>query len=300
MRTSASSGSSRRTSRMRSRSMTDSPISGSRTAWSAFRIFSCFSASPLILSAPVASVASVFCSSAIRNIVPPKTKASCHAQAAWREARREVRCPTFPEVTGLVGLGAAPRARAAHRDDLVLEVLHLGAALEDDPALDHERRRRDVALDAGGLVQLDGLGRLDVPVDLAVDDDRPARDLSGHLGALPDDEHVARRDLAREGAVDADRPFEGELAVELRALAQERVQLSRAGARRYAAVCVPVHVLVTFPCLCVPLCVCGHGARRRFRLRRSLLLLAAPETPEHGSLPFFRPRKANAPTTARP
>src|SRR5207302_104121 len=55
-----------------------------------------------------------------------------------------------------------------------------------------------------------------------------------HLGAFADDQLVAGDDLAGELAVDADGALEDQLAFELAALAQERVQLrlARDGGQR--------------------------------------------------------------------
>src|SRR6185503_9704690 len=111
-------------------------------------------------------------------------------------------------------------------------------------------RRRDVSVDLRWAAQLDGGGRLDVADDLAFDDDRAAADLGRDLGAVADHEQVVGRDLAGERAVDPDLALEGELAFELGALAEQCVQVARAGCRvpgsRVVARISLLHGLVPF------------------------------------------------------
>src|SRR6267378_1110516 len=81
------------TSRMRSRSITESPISGSRTDWSAFKIFSCFSAS--------ATTGVVFFSSVMVLLLPPRPghEAQDHGQQDAQHDRGRDRRVDGPPVT---------------------------------------------------------------------------------------------------------------------------------------------------------------------------------------------------------
>ena len=91
-------------------------------------------------------------------------------------------------------------------------------------------------------MKLDRAGRLDVPNDVALDDDGATACLSRVLGAIAYVEGVARRDLAGEGSVDQDLALKRELALELRAFSERRVEIAAACARVY----VPL-VLLHFP-----------------------------------------------------
>src|SRR6266540_1619305 len=126
----------------------------------------------------------------------------------------------------LHGLNGRGRDRLHGR---LLDPLHLALPLDDHALLDHERGGLDVPAHPRRVVELDGALRLHVAVDLAVDDDAATADLGVHLGALADDENVVRHDRAGELAVDADGPFERQLAFELRAAAEQRIEI--AGAR---------------------------------------------------------------------
>src|SRR5688572_7690060 len=138
------------------------------------------------------------------------------------------------------------------RDDVRrLKLVHPRTTLEDDALLDHERGCGDVAVHLCRAAQLDGGGGLDVADDLALDDDRAAADLRLDLGAVADHEQVVCRDLAGERPVDPDLALEGQLALELRALAEQCVQVARARGRvlpgcRVVACVSLLHGLVPF------------------------------------------------------
>src|SRR6266508_93559 len=138
-----------------------------------------------------------------------------------------MRTPDTASMALLVGVGG----RVDRNDVRRLKLVHVRAALEDDALLDDERRRGDVAVHLRRAAQLDGGRRLDVADDLALDDDRPAADRRRDLGAVADHEQVVGRDLAGERAVDPDLALEGELALELGALAEKCVQVAGAGCR---------------------------------------------------------------------
>src|SRR5262249_10239988 len=61
-----------------------------------------------------------------------------------------------------------------------------------------------------------------------VDDDGPGVDLRVHLGALANDQRVLGEDLPGELSIDPDLTLEGQLAVELAPLAQQRVHVTTA------------------------------------------------------------------------
>ena len=53
----------------------------------------------------------------------------------------------------------------------LVQVFHLAASFEDDTFFDHQLRREDIASQASGLVELDGLLRVHIADDFTVDDD---------------------------------------------------------------------------------------------------------------------------------
>src|SRR5690606_13428201 len=81
-----------------------------------------------------------------------------------------------------------------------------------------------------------GVAGADARLDLAAGDDARADvDLADDERALADDEHVLAADVAAEAAVDAHPALEEELALEMRAAAQEGVDLGGALAARVLA-----------------------------------------------------------------
>ena len=76
-------------------------------------------------------------------------------------------------------------------------------------------------------MQLNQLRGAHVALHGAVDDDGAGIDFGLDAGAVTDDEHVLGHNLAVELAVDANLTLEGELPLELAALAEQRVNLTR-------------------------------------------------------------------------
>src|SRR4029434_1679133 len=120
----------------------------------------------------------------------------------------------------LLGLERAVRALDGAR--LIL-LLHVDAAAEMRAVGDGDARRDDVALDRAVLLDVDLLGRVQIPRHLAEDDDGLGGDLGLDATVRSDSEHVvAQLDLAVDPTLDREVLAAAQLAVDHNALSDAR------------------------------------------------------------------------------
>src|SRR5262249_20219107 len=112
------------------------------------------------------------------------------------------------------GIAPLHRSRAfLLRGDLAAH--HLTAAVEDDAFLQHQRGRRDIALDVRAHAQLDALAGHDIAVDVAVDDGGADVHVAVDFGALARQERSGRGYFPTELPVENQRAGEAEAAFEI-------------------------------------------------------------------------------------
>src|SRR6266545_1761867 len=146
-------------------------------------------------------------------------------------------------------------------------------ALEHGAPLDRERGGLHLATEDGGLLELDRLLRLDVPVHLALDDERAGGDLGVHLRALAHHENPVGHDRALEDGLDPHRPGERELPFEPDAAANAEVieAADRNGRRRRGSrTGWLAHRRLTYRRLARRRLARGRRRHLRSRLRRGL------------------------------
>src|SRR5687767_3386523 len=118
--------------------------------------------------------------------------------------------------------GAGPRDGVR---GLLPFVAHVALPLEKRPLFDEQLGGNERRLHPGAGQQLDALAAVHATGDRAPDRDHVALDVGVDAARLPDDEGVVGHDPPLDAAVDAEGVLEAELALELRALVHEPVQL---------------------------------------------------------------------------
>src|SRR5262249_35637929 len=111
-------------------------------------------------------------------------------------------------------------------DDRVLTraAAHLATAFEEDALVDDQAMRVDVAFDMRAALQLDLVRRVDVADDLATNDGVLDVDVCLDDPGLPDHQRVRAVHHTLELGVDAQGALDIDGALELAALAQDRVE----------------------------------------------------------------------------